>query len=158
MRSEGNVRHKLKQVSYRHLQRLLRENFRQKPQRCAHNSLVILDESSTVGLCGVLSVDGVPRHLPCDSRIPGCDDMAQGCSMFKPLKTKAEIKDEFQVLLSSSDRGEIASEYPDIAALLWVLDSEGISMDEVSDGEDLEDVPTEPHRWWSGIRKALGSS
>jgi hypothetical protein len=160
MRSQGQIRHQLKQVIYRHLQKRLRANFKKRPDTCCYNREVELDDTSSVFLCGVTSAAGNPRNVPCDARIPGCLDMARDCPLWEPIKSKAEVKAEFHEIIQSGDRGIIASEFPDIAALLWVLD-------------DPDDVPTraeveaaveaaageepEPHRtWWDRLLKKLG--
>lgn len=162
MRSEGQVRHQLKQVIYRHLQKRLRENFRQRPSNCAHNREVVLDPETgaSVGLCGVLHADGTARNVPCDARIPGCSEMANKCSLFHPLLTKEEVKAEYNEILRSGDRGVIAAHFPDIAALLWVLDevAEGLpTPEEIDKHADLpEDKPSPPSGWWGGLLKKLG--
>jgi hypothetical protein len=162
MRSEGQIRHQLKQVAYRHLQKRLRENFRQRPANCAHNVELVLDTTTGafVGLCGVLNPDGTRRDVPCDARIPGCSEMASKCGLFHPLQTKAEVKADFNAILRSGDRGVIASQFPDIAALLWVLDevADGVpTPEEIDQHADLpEDKPTAPSGWWGGLLKKLG--
>ena len=95
MRPEGQIRHQLKQVAFRHLQKRLRENFRQRPDTCLHNGAVLLDEvtGAAVGLCGLITPDGAPRNVPCDARIPGCTEMVRACSLWTPLQTKEEIKE-----------------------------------------------------------------
>jgi hypothetical protein len=48
--------------------------------------------------------------------------MAGACKWWEALRTKEEIKSEFRTLMASGNRGKIASLYPDVAALMWVLD------------------------------------
>lgn len=124
MRKRAQVKQQLKQVTYRHLQKLLRDNFKQRPDTCCFNREVILDEDSrsSVFLCSVTSPSGQPRNVVCDSRVGGCAEMARECPLWAPLKTKQLVKDQFNEVIQSGNRGLIASEYPDIAALLWVLD------------------------------------
>lgn len=122
MRSEGQIRHQLRQVTFRHLQKRLRENFRQRPGNCTFNRDVLLD-GQTRGFCGYQE-DGEPRMVLCDSRFTGCVDMARTCPLWQPVRTKEDIKQEFLRLLQG-DRGLLAAQYPDIAALMWVLDSAG---------------------------------
>jgi len=160
MRSQGQIQHQLKQVVFRHLQKKLRANFKKRPDTCGHNRQVELDDCTVVHLCGVLASDGTPRNVPCDARIPGCSEMARECPLWVPVKTKDEVKAEFHGVIQSGDRGLIASEYPDIAALLWVLDDpQGIPTVAESD-EALaraEGDPAEPSRhWWTGLLKKLG--
>jgi hypothetical protein len=73
MKSDGAIRHKARQVAYRHLKRRLQE------QLDSHD----------------------------------------------PSLTKETIKEEFRQFLATAPLHEIASEFPDLAALLWVLDGEG---------------------------------
>ena len=155
MRTEGQIRYQLKQVTFRHLQRRLRENFRKRPESCAHNQEVVLDEKTgaTVGLCGILSPEGVPRNVPCDSRLAGCSEMARDCPLWAPLQTRDEVKTEFHKILQSGDRGVIAASYPDIAALLWVLDTDPPTEAEV---DAQAETPEEPHiSFWGVIKKIM---
>jgi hypothetical protein len=144
MRTQAQIRHQLKQVTFRHLQKRLRKLFKQRPTTCQHNREVPLDEDgSYVRLCGVLSPDGVPRDLLCDPRIAGCNDVARECPLWEPLQTKDQVKAEFHAVVQSGDRGIIAADFPDIAALMWVLDdpNDVPSEDEI---EALADPPAHP--------------
>jgi len=89
--------------------------------------------------------------------------MARSCPFWEPLKTKAEVKEEFHALIQSGDRGLIASEFPDLAALMWVLDdpNEVPSVREVEEaiqeaGESDDDEEPESVTWLSGLVKKLG--
>jgi len=164
MRSQGQIRHQVKQVTFRHLKKRLRDLFKQRPDTCTHNVEFPLDDTSSVHLCGFMGMKGKPRHIPCDDRIPGCSDMARSCPFWEPLKTKAEVKDEFHALIQGGDRGLIASQFPDLAALMWVLDdpNEVPSVREVeeaiqeADESSDEDEEPEPATWLSGLVKKLG--
>ena len=162
MRAEGQIKQQLKQVTYRHLQKRLRENFRQRPDTCGHNVEVMLDGSTgaSVGLCGVMSVEGVRRNVPCDARIAGCSEMARECPLFIPLQTRDEVKSEFYAIIQSGDRGVIASHFPDVAAMLWVLDVDPPTEAEIESHADQADIVEQdklpPQSWWGGIRKKLG--
>ena len=158
MRTPGQIQHQLKQVIYRHLQKKLRENFKQRPTTCIHNQDVRLTGRSSVHLCGYLSAEGVPRHVPCDDRIPGCSEMARKCPLWEPLNTKEDVKAEFHALIQSKDRGVIAAEYPDVAALLWVLDDVKDIPSEAEIEEvitQVEDDTLEERGWWSRLRRGL---
>jgi hypothetical protein len=134
MQSRTQVRHKLKQVAYRHLQRKLRDNFRRVPATCKHNKAVPLGHDE-VHLCGYV-VDGAPRNVVCDSRVFGCDATARSCPFWSPILSREEIKAGFEALLES-DRGTIATQYPDIAALMWVTSDE-------QETTPLDDDPEQP--------------
>ncbi|OHD26980.1 MAG: hypothetical protein A2Y38_08165 [Spirochaetes bacterium GWB1_59_5] len=119
MRREGTVQHKLKQVLYRHLQKRLRANFRLVPQACRHNREV---GDSNVGVC-MVTVEGRLRGTLCDARYEGIP-VAKACPWFEPRQTKDEIQAEFRVIFGDPHRGLLGVAFPDVAALLWVLDPE----------------------------------
>lgn len=156
MRYESNIRHQLRQVVFRHLQKRLKANFKQKPSTCSHNITMPLERGVAVGLCGVMSAEGVMRGSPCDLRIPGCHKMAKGCPLWEPLQTKDEVKADFNAIIQSGDRGVIASNFPDVAALLWVLDDD----DDAIPSEDEIDVDARSHdpelSWGAKFFKKLG--
>jgi hypothetical protein len=157
MRSQGHIKQQLKQVTFRHLKKKLRELFKQRPDTCQHNLAVVLDADSYVCLCGVLAGDGTARNIPCDPRIPGCLDMARECPLWHPLRDKVEVKAEFHAVLRG-DRGLLASQYPDIAALMWVLDDpEEMPGEDELEAELADDEEPEPTQSWvQGWLKKLG--
>lgn len=53
--------------------------------------------------------------LICDESVPNT------CPFFRPQKTREQIEEEVDAILNSGDMGLIASHFPDVAALLWVL-------------------------------------
>ena len=119
MRSQGQVRHKMKQVLFRHLQKKLRAAFRHRPDTCIHNQEVS-GEGLQVFVCGCPE----NTRVLCDARVQASLDQALSCPWWKPVKGKDALKADFQALIQSSDRGLIATEYPDVAALLWFLDED----------------------------------
>lgn len=145
MKTEGQIRQQLKQVSFRHLQKHLRHKLNPRPHNCIHNTEVRLDENTSIFVCGYQDPENpntkVPEiFMPCDSRVPGCDAAAKICRFFQPLETKPDIKKAFSDLISSKDLGEVAYTYPDIAALRWVLGGE---VEELDDAGELENVVLE---------------
>jgi hypothetical protein len=126
---------------FRHLQKALREMFKQTPESCYHNAPVGLGASGAVHLCHV-KVDGKPRKMLCDSRQWGGQRQARNCPLWQPKSDKDAIKAEFRRLMSGN-RGEIAARYPDVAALMWVLDGAeghdvGTLVEQVEDEADRE--------------------
>lgn len=119
MRHEPSVQHKLKQVLYRHLQKHLRANFRRVPQSCRYNREV---GDSAVGVC-IYQAEGRPRGMLCDARYEGIA-VAKSCSWFEPRHSAEEIKAEFRSIFEEPHRGLLGVAFPDVAALLWVLDPE----------------------------------
>lgn len=147
MRSPSQIRHKLKQAMFRHLQRELQDNFKATPEGCFHNHFTPIGGSpERVGIC---RFDGTtpegatsPRGKVCDTRVAGCMMQARSCKCWKAIRTKDDIKTDFRNLMAS-DRGLIAARYPDVAALMWVLDgvdfTEEIRMAEAeADPEPIE--------------------
>ena len=156
MRTEGQIRHKLKQVLYRHLQRRLRENFKRAPENCYYNGAPKPLGEGAVPLEGygptiptdiqpyrvclyALSPEGqmTAREWPgacCDLRLD--PEQPHRCPYFKGRLTKEEVRAEFVEFLSRP-RGEVAAEFPDVVALLWVL-GEGESLPVLDEDEDDE--------------------
>lgn len=149
MKSEGKIRHRLNQVVYRHLSKAIKENFRREPGGCLHNKRVQSVGGKEVGLCRLQLPDGEKWPVTvCDDDMPESCEMARQCPHWKPKKTKAEVKDEFntrlQGLLDEAEKdnmGPLAFHYPDIAALVWVLGMDGPGEDpQTSDlSEDLSE-------------------
>lgn len=123
MRTEGQIHHQLSQVRFRHLKRELRTGLSRKPENCSHN-VSVEDDSIRVRLC-VLPEDGC-QYTVCDSTKGGLERAAK-CPFFQCVNTKESIRKDFDSFLESSSRAEIASRYPDMAALLWVLDTTSFS-------------------------------
>jgi len=161
MRTKTQIKQQLKQVTFRHLQRLLRQNFKKKPQTCTYNNHEWVDPDLGYGvsLCDVKE-EGLPRNVVCDPRVEGCNNMARECPLWAPCRTKEQVKEDFHAVIQSSDRGLIASDYPDIAALLWVLDdpeeSDVPSKEEVEEAvqeepEEEEEPPPVTSSWFAGF-------
>lgn len=121
MKTEGQVKHKLVQVRFRHLKREIRGGLSRRPQNCVHNGTVSTP-SGPLGVC--LLGAGSPASwegTPCDERHGG-DARAAKCSFFASSQTKDALRDGFDGFLDGASLPEIAERYPDMAALMWVLD------------------------------------
>lgn len=121
MKSLGAVKHQLSQVIFRHVKRQLRDNFKQIPESCKFNKGVGVPGGCVVGVC---FYGDPPRKVLCDSALLDGTTQARDCPYWQPIRSKETVKKELQKLLLQGDRGVIASQYPDIAALLWVLDTD----------------------------------
>ena len=124
MKSVGKIKHKLRQVRHRLLQKAIRTGLSKKPCNCEHAGLVRGNSSEPLFYVCLLDSDR-PREWEgtvCDPSVPNT------CPFFKPFREKEQIADdfnrEFDELLSQKDIGTIASQYPDVAALLWVIAGE----------------------------------
>lgn len=145
MRTESAIRHKLKQVKFRYLKKYLAEYYRQSPEDCMYNLLM-----PPAGDDYIPSVCGWGRNGPgwepsyCDRTL---DDgqRARECTFFcrSSERTKAQIKADFDQHLRGLSIAMVASNYPDMAALLWVLGVDVVPEDVFEDDAEIED-PSPP--------------
>lgn len=128
MKSDGQVRQKLKQVLYRHRKEFLREHLLRRPENCKHNSIMHLpvqvSNRAVVRVCGLISQDGEWNNRVCDSLLGG-DRQASQCPHYACRNTADDLKVEFNERIGLGatpvEIGRIAKDYPDAAALMWVL-------------------------------------
>lgn len=152
MRKESAIRQQLKQVKYRHLRRLLRDNFKREPRRCRFNGEV-KGLTYQIGVC--LYDADVPRDwagMICDKQ-EGGTEIAKNCEWFQAQADKKQVTDEFEDFLLNSDLPEIAQDYSDIAALMWVLELTGSDLLEEDGVVEEEEVQVShlllPIQLWS---------
>jgi len=127
MKKVGAVKHKLNQVRFRHLKKRLENELRRCPGNCHFNAAVKDPRSpDPVGVCmyGV-GASSQWQMKPCDDRFGG-EAQAAICPWFQPKKSKDQIKIDFQNELDTLSLAEIAFQYPDMAALIWVLDVDDV--------------------------------
>lgn len=120
MQTEGAIRHKLKQVRFRYLKRRLETGLAASPGNCAHNVGFSTPGHEDIRVCGHGMGQPGWQGSICDERFGGCA-RAETCSLFQSRQSKDEIKDAFYAELSGMSLPEIAYNFPDMAALLWVL-------------------------------------
>jgi len=78
-------------------------------------------------------LEGKPRAVPCDERIKGCGiEQAKRCPFWEPRRGREDVRAEFRSTLESGNLALIAAEFPDAAALMWVLE-EGPNYGEIED-------------------------
>lgn len=133
MRTSGQVAQKVKQAQFRHIKREIKRLLKQTPSNCKQNRTLELD----IGPVGVCSLD---CDL-CDARFR---DRSQECGKWEPRHQKEQIKASLKEFFRTRGRADIAVRFPDVAALLWVLDDE--TPDLPDEDEDTED---------EGLRKVL---
>ena len=141
MKTEGAVRHKLKQVRFRYLKRRLEQSLVRSSENCVHNGA--LDGADGVRVCFVQMDLASKQGFVCDSRFQGCA-RAPTCPKFALRQDKSEVKAEFYGELEQMNFPEIAFNYPDMAALLWVLSNDGLEADPLDPTEFDLDRPPEP--------------
>ena len=152
MKSEAQVRQKLKQAAYRRLKAdLLEPNFQRAPETCKYNLLRCGQGGLEVRCCGVPSC---PTKV-CDRRLNG-EAIAKVCPFWEPLHTKEQLREAFAEQIQRP-RHEVAALYPDLAALMWVLD------DTISPPEELHHTgyavslpPPAPVSYLRRVWRALG--
>jgi hypothetical protein len=140
VKSVGTIKHKLNQVRFRYLKKLIEAEFRPTPGNCRHNVLLpkyaslepgSVTEHPPVGVCAYGMTDpssGWPLSH-CDERVDG-GSRARSCDKFCPRRTKEEVKEDFRQKLDAMTFPEVAFNYPDMAALIWVLDTSDVSVPE----------------------------
>jgi len=165
MKSDGQINQKIKQVIFRHRKAYIQKRLARHPDNCTFNDRVGLpihmSNRASLGVCGYCDENDEPNNVTCDASMGG-EQQAIACPYFEADKEAEELKKEFNENLgieggSPKEIGYIAKEYPDVAALLWVL---GPSKDAKTaeppqkeepnilaffgNGETVEDVPERP--------------
>ena len=124
MKVEAAVRHKLRQVLFRHLKRSLATSLQKLPHTCIHNGRPRALTLPRLCLLGAGHA-GTWAGVTCDADTPGGVEQAKACPYWEPRRTKDEIKAAFKMLVSQNPAA-VAAEFPDAAALMWVLDNEAV--------------------------------
>jgi hypothetical protein len=150
MKTESQIRHKLKQVIFRHKKKFLEARMKCSPENCASNKLVKLRTPhghQNFRVCAFKNDSVDQTDMICDPNMGGMKQ-AESCPYFT-LRYEAEIlKDMFASRLgldgTEVEFSFLAKEYPDVIALLWVLgdstpDKQGVfSLSRVFQNIDLE--------------------
>jgi hypothetical protein len=128
VKTENAIRHKLKQVRFRYLKQRIEAALKRRPENCLHNELLEgFAVSDTVRVCFAQTDFSTRKVVVCDARFGGCA-RSEACSLYESRQNKAEIKSEFYAELEKMTFPELAFNYPDMAALLWVLADEGLEV------------------------------
>jgi hypothetical protein len=174
VKTEGQIKQKVKQVIFRLRKAHIRKGLARHPQNCVHNDKIHLPvhtgNRATIRVCtwGIAHVkapgqghDGEEwNNRVCDASMGG-EQQAAECPYFESCSTADELKAEFNENLgieggTPKDIGYIAKHYPDVAALLWVLGpSKGAKTAEPEEdepnilaffgnGEGVTEVPERP--------------
>jgi hypothetical protein len=164
MRTHGQIRHKLKQLIFRHRKKFVEKGLAQRPHNCEHNGVVRLpvhtSNRATIHICQYMGEDKEWNNRVCDSSMGG-DEQAKGCPYYAGCHTPESLKADFNKKLGLDGEpvasGALAQEYPDIVALMWVMgtpkkngavdvEPEGASILAFfgSDPEEPDTVPDQP--------------
>ena len=112
MKAEGQIHQKVKQLCFRHQKRELERLLEKTSYNCKNNTKVDT-QRAPLGVC----------RLDCKTCDPAVDDRAPGCPSFLPLHEKEQIKESLKTFFETRSPQEISIRFPDVAALLWALDS-----------------------------------
>lgn len=136
MQSESAVRQKLKQVRFRYLKAEISEALQPTTNNCKHHLDV---DGLGIGesLCGAgRDQEGWTPSLCRNSR-------AKECPLFCPVRDKDQIKLDMKEMLKQP-LPKVAYNYPDMAALLWVLQDTNISDTDTEEEEIPHQEPPPP--------------
>jgi len=130
VKTENQIRHKLKQVVFRHRKKFLESKMKCLPENCAHNKLVKLrlpHGHQTLRLCSYKQDEVDQTDMICDSNMGGVKQ-AESCTYFSIRFDVDELKKQFASRLgidgTDVEFSFLAKEFPDVIALLWVLGDE----------------------------------
>lgn len=164
MKTEGRIRHQLKQLFYRYRKAYIQHGLAPSAGSCAHNTSLTLF-GKNLGVCGLGAGSEKWNKVVCDDSV--CPGVAKGCPYFQAKVSPEELKEKFrqhlQDLISKArlgDPGHLANLYPDVAALQWVLTTEG--WEDIPNNEDDDDLssvpgPSESHKGEGNIPHDPGS-
>ena len=121
MKTKGQLIQKIKQVKFRYMKKFIDKCLAKSSPNCVYNrpSSFSSEGVKDVCLCGHNIETQSWVATPCDKRVN--PSRATECTYFVALNTKEELKEEFNTSLDSLPLPAIASKFPDLAALLWVL-------------------------------------
>lgn len=158
MKTEDQIRQKLKQTLRRNLQKRMRANFKQKPGTCIFNRRPYHIEPDDPGRSKPAQCPHVCIHAErggwvCDERHGGLD-LAKACPHWEARQTGDEIKAQFTAdyreMAVRAKQGHKHPEFPVASTLMWVLGDElpespepEAPMDSGEDARTLEVKPEE---------------
>ena len=125
---ESAIKHKLRQVVFRHRKRFIEDALRRRPCNCKHNGQIKTprhSEKQVVRLC-LYGIDDREQwnNVVCDEAFGG-GKQAQNCPYFVVQHEATDLKAMFDSVIGLDgtpvDPAYMAKHYPDIMALTWVL-------------------------------------
>ncbi|MDB4278184.1 hypothetical protein N9917_01140 [Deltaproteobacteria bacterium] len=153
MKSESAIKHKLKQVRFRHLKKRVSSLLKERPGNCTYNHRFMhpLTNGTPTGMCVCPALEG---ERLCDPDWGGTEK-AKACPHFQAQQSKDDIKEGFRSELGDMTFAQLAYHFPDMAALMWTLGEETAD----NDWEGEPDDPTEESNWVEvyGVRLRAGT-
>jgi len=131
VKTESQIRQKIKQVVFRHRKKYVEKHLKQHPCNCKFNEEVKLKTPShglhVIRKCSYKMEDVDQTNLVCDRNFGGLD-LARKCPYFAHKHSAEDLKRKFASRLGLDNTpvslGELARDFPDVVALMWVLDSQ----------------------------------
>lgn len=128
MKSEGNIRHKLKQVAFRHRKKFVAEGLAILPSNCKWNRPLSTPEGENIRACTFKQGTEDWNAKVCDEAFQGVEQ-AETCPYFECCNTPEELKSQFNRMIGLEGGPKPLSQlstqgYSDLTALLWVLEGD----------------------------------
>jgi len=134
MKGMGKIFQRFKQIRFRYLKKFLEDHLEQKSTNCVYNRPTTFSQGGheNVFLCGLGFEKKEWLGGACDCRLN--PDLAKNCDAFESLYTKDALKKVFNDFLEQKELEHISKHYPDLATLMWVLDT--LSIEEAEEIEE----------------------
>lgn len=125
MKTDAQVRQKIKQVLFRYRKKFVREGLAKAPENCSFNVSVRYPFHAggrTLRVCRYVDAKGEWNNVVCDRAFGGVRT-AEGCPHFRCSNTSESLKEVFRERWQTEpvEIGEIAKAFPDVAALMWAM-------------------------------------
>ena len=133
IKTESQIRHKIKQVMFRHRKKFIQRHMKNTPDRCKFNQMLNLGTGS-VQICRKVN----PSIICMDTQ------QSSNCTLYASTSEVdvQQLKELFyQSVIDRSQRpSEFTAHYPDAAALIWAL---GMTSREYYSPDSTEDITSE---------------
>ncbi|MEL7338905.1 MAG: hypothetical protein AAGM67_00360 [Bacteroidota bacterium] len=137
MKTESQIRQKLKQVLYRARKKMLEKRLEKSSCNCKHNRCltipdVVFSSHEKIFVCGHTE-DGW-RDQICDDKVD--PSVAKECPLFQYKETSREIKEHFRSQVESKNLMFLSRNCSDALPLLWVLEDDFLFEEESEEEVD----------------------
>ncbi len=140
MKSSNQISRRIQKLRFSYMKKYVKEGLHKHPHNCQYNhvlrsdsrslksrfsnsniaprkqvTLLVLKEENSVRVCTYGLDSKEWNGTICDS-----DSQSQGCPYFKPVRSESDLESDFYE--KSKDDSYVKENYPDVAALQWVLE------------------------------------
>jgi hypothetical protein len=114
MKTPYQVREKLKQATFYHRKKYLKQNLKKLPWNCTYNKEITLPnkKGEKVRICTYNNC-----YDPCYKQ-----EHSECCNVFTPKRSEKDLKEDFNNLLK--DKEYVNKNFKDLTALAWTLGSD----------------------------------